>query len=214
MSRENKMRQYDIPVVTKCIPATPGTKAIVPDENGNFVIGPQVVAWTIGIRQSKHGDIWPDDTWLEPVVFDQKRSIEGVVHPDGSVDFGPSLSFESVSDWMKYMDEARKTMNEKSCVGCKFLYSEGQGYSNYSLMETEVRCAKDKNPNLPALEVDDWTPQSDNWPATNSSRCELYAHGEMVAMDVDGEDGPATYTQDEEAITAICEHSGRERTGQ
>ena len=41
-------------------------------------------------------------------------------------------------------------VNEKSCVGCKFLYSEGKGYSNYTWEETEVRCAKDKNPNLPA----------------------------------------------------------------
>ena len=104
-------------------------------------------------------------------------------------------------------------MNKKSCVGCKFLYSEGQGYSNYTWEDTEVRCAKDKNPNLPAPEGCDWTPQGDNWPKTNTSRCELYAPGGMVTLDVDGEDGPATYTQDEEAIAAICEHSGRGRTG-
>ncbi len=104
-------------------------------------------------------------------------------------------------------------MNEKSCVGCKFLYSEGQGYSNYTWEDTEVRCAKDKNQNLPAPEGCDWTPHCDNWPKTNASRCELYAAGEMVALDVDGDDGPATYTQDEEAIAAICAHSGRGRTG-
>lgn len=105
-------------------------------------------------------------------------------------------------------------MNDKSCVGCKFLYSKGLGYSNYTWEENEVRCAKDKNPNLPAEEGFDWTPQNDNWAKTNASRCELYAvGGEMVKLDVDGDDGPADYTQDEEAIAAICEHSGLGRNG-
>lgn len=104
-------------------------------------------------------------------------------------------------------------MNDNSCVGCKYLYSEGQGYSNYTWEETEVRCAKDKNLNLPADKAYDWTPESDNWPKTKDSRCDLYAPGEMVALDVDGEDGPADYTQDEDAITTICTHSGRGRNG-
>ncbi len=104
-------------------------------------------------------------------------------------------------------------MNEKSCVGCKFLYSEGLYYSNYTWEATEVRCAKNRNPNLPMEESDDWTPHDDNWPATNASRCELYAPGVMVKMDVDGYDGPASFTQDEEAIETICKHCGRTRTG-
>lgn len=106
-------------------------------------------------------------------------------------------------------------MNEKSCVGCKFLYTEGSGYSNYTWEDTDVRCAREKNPNLPASEPYDWKREDDNWPATNASRCELYAthEGELVALDVDGDDGPADYTSDEEAITAICEHSGRGRNG-
>lgn len=104
-------------------------------------------------------------------------------------------------------------MNEKSCVGCKYLYSEGQGYSNWTWMDTDIRCAKDKNPNLPAEEGSDWVREPDNWDKTNLSRCDLYAPGEMVEMDVDGEDGPADYTNDEEAIAAICEHSGRGRNG-
>lgn len=104
-------------------------------------------------------------------------------------------------------------MNEKSCVGCKFLYSVGTGYSNYTWESDDVCCAKDRNPNLPADRPYDWKQEDDNWPKTNSSRCELYALGEMVAMDVAGEDGPADYTSDEEAITAICEHSQRGRNG-
>jgi len=35
----------------------------------------------------------------------------------------------------------------------------------------------------------------------------------MVTLDVDGEDGPVDYTDDEEAIVAICAHSGRSRNG-
>jgi len=104
-------------------------------------------------------------------------------------------------------------MNEKSCVGCKFLYSQGKGYSNYTWEETEALCAKDKNPNLPAEEGFNWTPENDNWPKTNASRCELYSPGEKVTLDVDGEDGPADYTKDEETIEVICSHSGRGRNG-
>lgn len=102
-------------------------------------------------------------------------------------------------------------VNEKSCVGCKFLYSEGIAYSNYTWEVTEVRCAKDKNQNLPGYEPDDWTPANDNWLKTSDSRCELYAFGEMVELDVDGENGPADFSTDEEAIAAICAHSKRER---
>jgi len=104
-------------------------------------------------------------------------------------------------------------MNEKSCVGCKFLYTEGHGYSNYTWEETSVECAKDKNPNLPKDEPYDWNEKDDNWPATNASRCDLYAPGEKVCLDVDGENGPADETSDEEAILAICEHSERGRNG-
>ena len=101
--------------------------------------------------------------------------------------------------------------NLKSCVGCKYLYSVGLGYSNYTWDETEVRCAQDGNKNLPADQPDNWNEEPDNWPATNDSRCVLYSplSGRMVAMDVDGEDGPGDFTHDEEAILAICKHSGR-----
>lgn len=106
-------------------------------------------------------------------------------------------------------------MNEKSCVGCKYLYSEGQGYSNYTWEETEVRCAQDRNKNLPKEQPYDWEEEPDNWPATNDSRCELFAPlvGKRVEMDVDGEDGPADFTYDEGAIEAICKHSGRSAHG-
>lgn len=103
-------------------------------------------------------------------------------------------------------------MNEKSCIGCRFLYTVGYGYSNYTWVETSVECAKNKNKNLPSDKPEDWN-EEDNWPATMNSRCELYAPGKQVALDVDGNNGPADYTQDEEVISAICEHTGRGRNG-
>jgi hypothetical protein len=100
-----------------------------------------------------------------------------------------------------------------SCVGCKFLYTIGEGYSNFTWMDNIVNCAKDRNKNLPDSEPYDWkwSAESDKWPKTNSSRCELYAAGDKVSLDVDGDDYPDDYTSDIEAITVIQEHSGRSR---
>jgi hypothetical protein len=102
-----------------------------------------------------------------------------------------------------------------SCVGCKWLYQEGTGYSNYTWENDDVRCALDRNPNLTAERPSDWNQDAatDNWPATNRSRCDRYAPGEYVALDVDGEDGPADKTTDEDQIRLICEHSGRKPHG-
>lgn len=103
----------------------------------------------------------------------------------------------------------------KSCVGCKFLYAQDEGYSNWTVTDTDIRCAKDRNENLPASEPFDWNgdADSDNWPKTNASRCELYADGPMIKLDCDGEEGPASQTSDEEVIEAICAHAGIGRNG-
>ena len=97
-----------------------------------------------------------------------------------------------------------------SCALCKFLYSQDNGYSNYTVEDTTVDCAKDRNPNLPEDRPWDWkfSESSDNWPATNNSRCELYAVGPQVDLDVDGEVHPADCTDDPETIAAVCAHSG------
>ena len=94
-------------------------------------------------------------------------------------------------------------MNERSCVGCKFLYSQDSGYSNWTVEETEILCAKKRNPNLPASEAWDWKKDEDNWPATKDSRCDLYAPGEMIQLDVDGENTVESQTTDREVIDAI-----------
>lgn len=103
----------------------------------------------------------------------------------------------------------------KSCVGCKFLYSQGTGYSNYTWESDDVHCAKDRNPNLPQEKPYDWKQEAegDNWDKTKESRCDLYALGEFIALDVDGEDGPATHSTDQEQIDAIVKHSGRPANG-
>jgi hypothetical protein len=71
------------------------------------------------------------------------------------------------------------------------------------------------NPNLPADKPWDWKQDAsaDNWPHTNQSRCELYAEGTFVSMDVEGEDGPADTSFDQEQIYAICAHSKRPPSG-
>lgn len=106
-------------------------------------------------------------------------------------------------------------MKNKSCAQCKFLYFHDGGYSNYTVEETNVECALGKNPNLPDLRPYDWDREGrkDNWPKTNKSACERYAKGSQVHLDVDGEDGPADSTDDEEVIEAVVAHSGRPRHG-
>jgi hypothetical protein len=100
----------------------------------------------------------------------------------------------------------------RSCWGCKYLYSSGEGYSNFTWLETNVNCAKDRNPNLPAGEPYDWNKDADadNWPKTNQSRCDLYAPGAWIELDIDGEVLPDDYTQDAEVIEAVDQHSGRQ----
>lgn len=100
-----------------------------------------------------------------------------------------------------------------SCVGCKYLYQEGTGYSNYTWENDDVRCALDKNSNLPCERPEGWahqTPEQDQWWATKNSRCESFVPGPYVALDVEGDDGPADHTADAAQIAIICEHSGRQ----
>jgi hypothetical protein len=103
-----------------------------------------------------------------------------------------------------------------SCWGCKYLYSVGAGYSNYTWLDDEICCALNKNPNLPAVKPYDWQAVKsnlDNWPKTQNTRCESYTEGPFIELDVDEEDGPACYTSDEEVINLICADTGRTPRG-
>jgi hypothetical protein len=94
-------------------------------------------------------------------------------------------------------------VNEKSCVGCKFLYTQDHGYSNYTVEETDLRCALNRNPNLPADVPWDWKQEDDNWPATKDSRCDRYAPGARIHLDVDGDETVEGQTQDPEVLAAF-----------
>jgi len=151
-------------------------------------------------------------------MVDELKKDETSVDYEKKVIVGTSRRIETIKLSIKTMTKETLVEPLVSCVGCKYLYSEGSGYSNYTWMETYVKCAKDKNPNLAdgeAEEPDDWNQKadSDNWDMTNSSRCDLYDAGVYVELDVDGENGPGDESDDEVQILAICKHSGRERNG-
>ena len=101
-----------------------------------------------------------------------------------------------------------------TCRGCKFLYLDGWGYSNYTWMETYVRCAKGANPALEGNEEEplDWDEQpkgEDIWPPTMNGRCKLYAPGVLITLDPDREDDPHAVSDDEEQIAAILKADGK-----
>ena len=94
-----------------------------------------------------------------------------------------------------------------SCVGCKFLYGDGSGYSNWTWLDTWVRCARDANPNLCRDEDKpyDWPAQGrDEWPPTRASRCDLFSPGPFITLDPDREDHPSAEAIDQEQADAIC----------
>ncbi len=114
----------------------------------------------------------------------------------------------------------RKLLNQDSCVGCQYLYLQDEGYSNWTVEETTVICALNKNPQLPANLPFDWNfryenqdSTKDNWPKTQNMTCDSYIEiGELnrICFDVDGEDKPLDGCKlAPEVIKAIGESSGR-----
>lgn len=109
-------------------------------------------------------------------------------------------------------------MNQ-SCLGCKYLYGRGDGYSNWTWLDTDVHCALNRNPKLPATMPSDWTfshwegteplPDFDNWPATATSRCDQFEEGKFMTLDIEEEDGPATFSDDPAQVATICLHADR-----
>lgn len=112
---------------------------------------------------------------------------------------------------------AWKRTGQMSCARCKFLYLHDSGYSNYTVENTSVNCALDRNPHLANHSPDmpyDWRygDGKDNWPATRDSRCERYEESDTyIHLDVDGENYPDEFRLDAEAVAAVEEHSGRRR---
>lgn len=85
-----------------------------------------------------------------------------------------------------------KLLGINSCADCRFIYYRDIGYSNWTVENTSVICAFNRNPNLPADLPYDWEYDSDgqdNWLKTSKSRCEKYQQRthDPVHLDVDGE---------------------------
>lgn len=89
----------------------------------------------------------------------------------------------------------------RSCVGCKYLWADGSGYSDYTWMDTDVKCAKGRNPNLPTAEPYDWTQEADNLPATMNGRCDAFSPGPYITISPDGD--PSDTPIDDEQRIAI-----------
>ena len=104
----------------------------------------------------------------------------------------------------------------KSCAGCKWLYEQDRGYSNYTVESSELVCIMDNNQNLPAELPYDWNHHYerydesivDNWGITNNSRCGLYENvsPHRVTADVDLECGKLSnyfLDYDEEVLSVL-----------
>lgn len=96
-------------------------------------------------------------------------------------------------------------MNDKSCLGCKYLYGDGHGYSNWTWMETYLTCALNANPNLNGIDMPfDYTSQeSDEFEPTKNSRCLVYSEGKFITLDPDREIVLENETDDIEQLLAI-----------
>ena len=115
-----------------------------------------------------------------------------------------------------------KLLGHNSCRNCQYLYAEDYGYSNYSVTDSYIRCALDRNPHLADKDVDmpyDFIDDerrgiNDRWPPTCNSACERFCpRGElpMAQFDVEGEVVLAEATDgfSPSACEAIARHKGR-----
>lgn len=94
-----------------------------------------------------------------------------------------------------------------NCDGCKYLYLDGQGYSDYTWEETYVTCALELNPHLPVQEPCDYRDDSVGrlrWLAMMAHDCDKYAAGDQVCITPDG--NIQGFTDDNEQMRAILKH--------
>lgn len=107
--------------------------------------------------------------------------------------------------------------DDKSCSNCKFLYADGQGYSNYTWMDTYVRCALDRNTNLKDNDIDkpyfkgEVEKLFSVWDATASSRCDAYKPGKFLTLDPDRHCDELIECDDDEQVEAILKHDSGQR---
>lgn len=85
----------------------------------------------------------------------------------------------------------------RSCLGCKFLYTQEEGYSNYTVTDYTICCALEKNPELLAR---------------SEKPCD-WNQGQFASQPTeDNQDDLVDMCQDVEQLVVICEHSGRAPT--
>lgn len=112
-----------------------------------------------------------------------------------------------------------KLNGKTSCRNCQFLIAKDSGYSNYTVMDTELVCVLNANPHLPLSGVDafDYFKDEcrgikDRLPQTCNSLClrfiprgtELEHFNLDVDMEVDIADATRGFAQ--EAIDAITKY--------
>lgn len=85
-----------------------------------------------------------------------------------------------------------KALLRSTCATCKWCYTYGSGYSNWTWESTHPACALNQI-DFAAEVPYDWEfnvyHESDNWPVTNAARCTKYEARPwpMIEFDVDGE---------------------------
>lgn len=100
---------------------------------------------------------------------------------------------------------------QPTCSGCKFLYSEGLGYSNDQRTGTRLSCAINHQPQLPM----DFQGTDSIHPLHQTLKgCHLHSSGQHISLDVAGREGASLYSTDPEQIEAITNHSGRPVEGE
>ena len=116
----------------------------------------------------------------------------------------------------------------ESCRGCTYLLQRDTGYSNYTVLGSDMHCLMDANPHLPAGVPDEFDkdttgayitptlrhhPAFDRWQPTRNARCEHYTQllpggapiprDTVWEMDCDGDEMPTR----EEAARAITHNA-------
>ena len=73
----------------------------------------------------------------------------------------------------------------KSCYGCKFLFGDGDGYSDWTWLDTNVTCALDLNSELPKSECFDMSVEK--MLEKLGGKCDRYSSGPYITISPDGE---------------------------
>lgn len=97
----------------------------------------------------------------------------------------------------------------RTCNECKFCYKQDTGYSNYTVLETEISCLKKLNPGLPKDE--EYRPAGGDPVLAFAIQCSGYVEGEPLYIDCEQENVPypndkseaSFYTEDTDVIAAF-----------